>query len=241
MSFFYGVSQEKIDFRTDAVSQYISRIASKDRILDIGGRNQQSKSNRRLRQLSTNPRSKIVSTDVVSDYKPDIVDDIASSNIESESFDSIYCSSILQFVTDCDAAIKNMYRILAKGGELYIYVPFFLRITGAIDGEKDLHRFTFIDLDRMLNSFSDYRLFVPDEKGYGGVLLELLTHSKITRFPVTHSFFSQLVNLILTVAIAAKYASNNIQRKYHNISFSQYKFYHTHLAVNKGICAWALK
>jgi hypothetical protein len=70
----------RIDFRVGARIEYERRIASKDRVLDIGGRNATSHSHKTLRQLSTNTNTSIVSTDVVTDYAPDLVDDICNTN-----------------------------------------------------------------------------------------------------------------------------------------------------------------
>ena len=124
MDLFQGI-KNRIDWRINNRIEYETRVASKDTILDIGGRNMQSKSNRRLRQLSTNSKTKIVSTDIIGDYNPDIVDDICNSKIETDSYDSVYCDAILEHVHDNLAAIKNIHRILKPGGELYLR-PFFL-------------------------------------------------------------------------------------------------------------------
>src|SRR4051812_29921990 len=87
--YFYGVRQA-IDFRPEARHMYEQQVASRDLVLDVGGRNSQSRSHRQLRDLSTNPNTRIVSTDVVDDYEPDLVDDICHSNIESETYDAVY-------------------------------------------------------------------------------------------------------------------------------------------------------
>ena len=39
----------------------------------------------------------------------------------------------------------------------------------------DYHRFTFTEVDRILNTFSKHKIFLPDGNGYGGVFWLVLT------------------------------------------------------------------
>ncbi len=237
MDLFQGI-RNSIDTRLNARVEYESRIASKDTILDIGGRNEQSKSNQRLRQLSTNSKAKIVSTDIIDDYHPDIVDDICSSNVGSETYDAIYCNAVLEHVKDYEAAISNIHRILKPGGELFIYVPF----AWCFHDQMDFHRFTFSEVNRILKSFSKHKLFLPDGKGYGGVFWQTLTFYEISRFPRLWSLLSTCTNILFTIPIAIKFvvhqAKSNNEPK---ISFREYRFFYTHLFLNHGFCGWAVK
>ena len=79
----------RIDFRVGARIEYERRVASKDRVLDIGGRNAASHSHKTLRELSTNTNTSIVSTDLVADYAPDLVDDICNTQIPPGTFDGV--------------------------------------------------------------------------------------------------------------------------------------------------------
>jgi hypothetical protein len=56
MDLFRGI-KKKIDFRLDARAEYEARVASKDMVLDIGGRNSESQSNKRLHELSNNMKA----------------------------------------------------------------------------------------------------------------------------------------------------------------------------------------
>ena len=40
--------------------------------------------------------AKIVSTDIIGDYQPDVIDDICNSKVESDSYDAVYCNAILE-------------------------------------------------------------------------------------------------------------------------------------------------
>ena len=58
-------------------------------------------------------------------------DDITEMNIESNSFDFIYCSNVLEHVEDDSAAMAELFRVLAPGGTAIVQVP----IKGAITHE----------------------------------------------------------------------------------------------------------
>jgi SAM-dependent methyltransferase len=237
MDLFHGI-RGSIDFRINARLEYEKRVASKDTVLDIGGRNQQSRSNRRLRQLSSNSKTIIVSTDIIADYNPELVDDICKSTIESNSYDAIYCVAILEHVQDYEAAIKNIHRILKPGGELFVYVPFFY----CFHDKMDYHRFTFTEVDRMLSTFSDHKLFLPDCYGYGGVFWQVITFYRIGKFPILLNLLSKCVNALLVIPLTLKYLFK-YKRESNNekVSLKEYWFYYTHLFINHGFCGWATK
>ena len=85
----YQGIKDSIDFRQNARAGYESRVASRDAVLDIGGRNSQSDSAKRILKLSRNPSTKITSTDIIAAYNPDIVDDICNSQIESSTYEQL--------------------------------------------------------------------------------------------------------------------------------------------------------
>jgi SAM-dependent methyltransferase len=228
---------DKIDFRIGARIEYERRVASKDCVLDIGGRNATSHSNRTLRELSTNTSTSIVSTDVVPDYAPDLVDDICNTRIPSESFDGVYCAAVLEHVEDYGAAVKNIHKVLKPGGEVFIYVPFFW----CVHDLMDYHRFTFTELDRMLRSFREYKLFLPDGNGYGGVLWQVLTFYQISKVPSLWRALSAVVNSAIAVPLTLAYVLTRRQQTTNDISLRQYRFYYLHLRMNHGFCAWARK
>lgn len=235
MDLFHGI-QNNIDLRLNCRVEYETRVASKDTILDVGGKNQKSRSNRRLRQLSSNPKTKIVSTDIIADYKPDLVDDICNSKLEENSYDAIYCDAILEHVQDYEAAIKNIHRILKPGGELFVYVPFFF----CFHDKMDYHRFTFTEVDRLLSVFDKHKLFLPNGNGYGEVFWEVLTFYQIEKFPSILNLLSKCVNSLLAIPLRLKFMlDRDKESNGRKISFREYLFYYTHLYINNGFCGWA--
>jgi len=228
---------DRIDFRVGARIEYERRVASKDRVLDIGGRNATSHSQKTLRELSTNTNTSIVSTDIVADYAPDLVDDICDTQIPSGTFDGVYCAAVLEHVEDYAAAVNNIHKVLKWGGEVFIYVPFFW----CFHDLMDYHRFTFTELDRMLRVFREYKLFLPDGNGYGGVLWQVLTFYQISKFPKLWHALSAVVNAAIAVPLTLAYFATRSTRTPNEISLSQYRFYYIHLRMNHGFCAWARK
>ena len=105
----------------------------------------------------------------------------------------------------------------------------------------DYHRFTFTELDRMLRTFSEYRLFLPDANGYGGVLWQVLTFYQICKFPRLWRVLSALVNSAVNVPVTLAYLLTRRNHTDHEITLSQYRFYYLHLRMNHGFCAWARK
>jgi SAM-dependent methyltransferase len=236
MRLFKG-TQDKIDFRVSARIEYERRVASKDTVLDVGGRNSTSSSNRKLRELSTNTKTRIISTDVIAEYAPDLVDDICNTQIASGTFDGVYCAAVLEHVEDYVSAVNNIHKILKPGGEVFIYVPFFW----CVHDFMDYHRFTFTELARMLRIFGEYRLFVPDGNGYGGVLWQVLTFYQISKWPKVWRALSALVNSAIAVPVTLTYLLNGRNHTGNDITLSQYRFYYLHLRMNHGFCAWARK
>jgi SAM-dependent methyltransferase len=233
---FRGI-QDVIDFRVDARIDYERRVASKDTVLDVGGRNSTSNSHRKLRALSTNSQTQIVSTDVIREYAPDLVDDICNTRIASGTFDGVYCDAILEHVEDYVSAVNNIHKVLKPGGEVFIYVPFFW----CFHDVMDYHRFTFTELDRLLRSFSEYRIFLSDATGYGGVFWQVVTFYQIARFPKLWRALSALVNVVISVPLTLAYLLNGRHQTGNAITLSQYRFYFLHLRMNHGFCAWARK
>ena len=233
----YQGIRDRIDRRFDARKEYETRIASMDVVLDIGGRNRHSISHRHLTELSTNPTTQIVSTDIVADYGPDIVDNICDSKLDSDSFDSVNCVSILEHVRDYQAAIGHIHRILKPGGEAFFYVPFFW----GFHDQTDHHRFTFAEVDRMTGDFSDRKIMLPDGNGYGGVMWLLLTFFQIAKFPTLWHWLSKISNALLVIPLTLSYAYARWFGSKSPESLRDYLFYYTHLFVNHGFCIWVRK
>lgn len=239
MDLFRGI-HDKIDFRLNAREEYETRVASKDRILDVGGRNRFSRSRKQLNSLSQNLNSRIICTDIIPTYNPDIVDDICNTSIRPNSFDAVYCEAVLEHVDEYWKAIDNIHSILKKNGEAFFYVPFMFHFHDYMD----YHRFTFTEVARMLSRFSSVKIFVPGRNdGFGWVAWYVLTMTTITKFDRLHKILSRMTDSTLKYFLSLMYKikKREIQAKHDDISHDDFCYYYTYLFMNHGFCAWAKK
>ncbi len=93
----------------------------------------------------------------------------------------------------------------------------------------------------MLRIFPEYRLFLPDGNGYGGVLWQVLTFYQISKFPRLWRTLSAVVNSAIAVPLTLAYVLTRRHQTANDISLRQYRFYYLHLRMNHGFCAWARK
>lgn len=239
LNYFRGI-RDKIDTRNNAADEYATRVASKNRVIDIGGKNKFSGSGRKIRLFCKNPNSTLISTDILPEYQPDIVDDICNTSIRYNSFDGIFCEAVLEHVTEYWKAVDNIYSILQKGGEVFISVPFFQ----PFHGKTDYHRFTFTEVERMLEKFSEVKVFTRGRKlsGYGFVFWQVLTfgqfNSFIRRFPRLGKLFIIMVNSLLKMGL---YIAYKYKRKERQVSFEEYSFFFIYLMYTPSVYAWAKK
>ena len=234
---FHGI-KDKIDFRVDARVDYETRVVSKSKLLDVGGRNNESRSRTRIRELNNNLNNMVVSTDIIADYHPDLVDDICNTEIEASTYDGVYCDAILEHVTEYWKAVDNIHTILKPGGEAFFYVPFFYPFHDLMDH----HRFTFTEMHRMLGQFSEVRIFLPEaESGYGYVFWYITTFGAISKFPHIHRFLSGLFNSLFKIGLYFAYKLKLGRLKTREYTFPEMAFFYIYLAVNHGFCAWVKK
>ena len=134
----------------------------KKNILDIGGGLRITKSNRIdqshswMFPLIEKVNFKVV--DPVLDYNPDIVADIHNLPMAENSIGGIFCIAVLEHVEDPIRATAEMYRVLEKGGLVFIYVPFLYYYHAHGGYYKDYWRFTEDSIKYMCKSFSNIEI-----------------------------------------------------------------------------------
>ena len=222
-----------IEFDLDARAAFEASVVSKPRVLDIGGRNKESISSRNISAMNQCDQNTVVCTDILAEYRPDLVDDICNTSIRSGTFDGVYCVAILEHVTEYWKAVDNIYDVLVPGGEAFFYVPFFY----PFHDEMDHHRFTYAEIVRILKPFSEIKLLMPGkDSGYGYVFWYLNTLSAISRVPRIHTLLTRAFNWVLRLALYPIYLRSSSE-----YTFEEFTFFYTHLAVNHGFCAWVKK
>jgi SAM-dependent methyltransferase len=91
--------------------------------------------------------NKVIKSDILdinkNNTEANIIGDIKRLHTISENtYDCIILTQVLQFIDDFDAAIRECYRILKKGGVLLVTLPSISRIDCVARTEGDFWRFT---------------------------------------------------------------------------------------------------
>ena len=162
--------------------------------------------------LSIDPR--VIDVDFYPYPNVKVVADAANLPFENNSIDGIICQSLLEHVSDADAVIKEIKRVLKSGGWLYVSVPFIL---GFHSAPMDYRRWTAMGLEK---SFAEF-----EEKSSGPACGPTLAFTRIAGewlslvlsfgisglYQLWNLFFMLIflpVNLLDYVFIRYKFASN---------------------------------
>ena len=96
----------------------IKEIAKEKNILDIGGGFKFQKELSKYKYLFKN--SNYQTLDAEKKYNPDIIGDICNIPLNNESVDVVICKAVLEHVPEPQKAVKEIYRILKKGGKCFV-------------------------------------------------------------------------------------------------------------------------
>jgi len=123
------------------------------------------------RQLVENFCSEYVSVDIMDRHgELDIVGDIQHlTQVEDSSFDSVFCSQVLEHLPHPEKALAEFHRILSSGGHVVISVP---HLSALHDEPHDYFRYTPYGLSNLLEEAG---FEVLELKSSGG-LITFLTH-----------------------------------------------------------------
>lgn len=90
-------------------------------VLDVGGGERFTKWLAEYKDLFKNTDYRTMDYD--STTGADVVGDIHNIPLQEESVDAVICSSVLEHVENPILAVKELHRILKKGGKLFVSVP----------------------------------------------------------------------------------------------------------------------
>tara|TARA_R110000822_G_scaffold45541_7_gene121772 strand:+ start:1465 stop:1995 length:531 start_codon:yes stop_codon:yes gene_type:complete len=110
--------------------------------------------------------SKVLTLDIDPESKADIIADLCNDNsdkIQSNYFDSILCTEVLEHTLQPFKAADELYRIIKPGGKLYLTTPFNFRIHGPL---PDCWRFSEHGLRSIFSNWSSIQIeSVESERG----------------------------------------------------------------------------
>jgi SAM-dependent methyltransferase len=95
-------------------------------------------------------RQDIINVDICKYDEVDVVADIINLPIEDEKIDLIINLATLEHIDKAEDALREMFRILKPGGEIFSYVPFIVPFHGA---PQDFHRWTILGIEKLFAKF----------------------------------------------------------------------------------------
>jgi SAM-dependent methyltransferase len=172
------------------VSEFLTSLSSGQSILDIGCGDQ------RFKKFVPKTASYICL-----DYEPtkrkhykripdpDIIGDVRALPIESNSFDRVLCTEVLEHVSEPISSITEMVRILKPNGKLILTVPF---LFPEHDTPHDFHRYTLYGIKYDCERVGLKVVKIVKLGGVGTMLIGLLTrisHNLVTSTALGKLFF----------------------------------------------------
>lgn len=134
------------------IEEKITDISKEKFILDLGGGARFQKWLSKYEPLFD--QDSYHTMDIDDTTGPDIIGDIHQIPLSDGSVDAIICSSVLEHVENPILAVREMYRILKKGGKLFIYVPSTYPYHARVGHYPDMWRFFDDSLIFMCKDFS---------------------------------------------------------------------------------------
>lgn len=134
----------------------LKKISQEKIILDVGGGERFTKWLKEYKDILEVRDYKTFDYD--SKTNPDVVGDIHSIPLPDESIDAIICSSVLEHVENPNLAVKEMHRILKKGGKIFVYVPSIYPYHARKGHYPDYWRIFDDTLERLFSKFTHVKL-----------------------------------------------------------------------------------
>ena len=98
----------------------LSNLPSSKIVIDVGGKRAKKKGLFNVDEYF----KKVLYVNIDKSVEPDFVCDANNMPFKSEYADIVICSDMLEHTQDPIGAIREIYRVLKKGGKAYICVPF---------------------------------------------------------------------------------------------------------------------
>jgi SAM-dependent methyltransferase len=147
------------------------------------------------------PSQRLVRFDIDPDQDPDIAGDAHAMPIADEAFDFALCLSVLEHVRDPYQVVRETFRVLRPGGEVFAWVPF----TFAVHGFPiDVSRFTREGL-MVVYEEAGFEVVRADADRYSGAFMNLSNAVHFTLPRRSHRRWVRGANRALFLAARAGY------------------------------------
>ena len=100
-------------------------------------------------------RKGVVNVDIEKFEHVDVVADATELPFPDESADAVVIDNVLEHVRDSEKAVKGMYRVLKKGGRIFVATPFLMVYHSS---PYDFRRYTAEGLRELLRDFEEEEL-----------------------------------------------------------------------------------
>ncbi len=164
------------------LKKYIKKYAN-GVILDVGS--------------SLSPYKKIIkyekylSLDIDSKNNPDIVSDIHNIKWESDYFDTVIATEVLEHLENPKIALDEIYRILKKNGHVILTTRFFYPYHPQ---PKDYYRFTKDSLNFLFNKFEDIKIISHGNRLH--ILWQIINNNKNISCGRIQKIFNIFLNVL---------------------------------------------
>lgn len=102
-------------------------------------------------------RKDVINADIFAFDEVDIVADATDLQINTESVDCIINIAMMEHVPYPDKVVREMHRILRKGGQIFCYLPFMPPFHAAPD---DFYRWTISGARELFSEFNEVKVFM---------------------------------------------------------------------------------
>ncbi|MFH1759255.1 MAG: methyltransferase domain-containing protein [Patescibacteria group bacterium] len=167
------------------IKEKIKEISKGKIVLDLGGGKRFEKWLVEYENLFSDCDYKTLDRD--SSTNPNILADVHNIPLADESVDSVICSSVLEHVKDPCRVVGEIYRILRKGGKVFVYVPSIYPYHGTRGHYQDYWRFFDDTLYFMFKNFSN--LEIKKRGGYFRALVHFFpfqAHFHFLLYPLSY-------------------------------------------------------
>jgi len=118
----------------------------------------------------------IISIDIDSVKKPDIIMDVCNMSFNDSTFDIVVMMEVLEHVADTKSAVQEIFRVLRNGGKVLVSTPYIL---GIHEEPYDYYRFTKYGLIEIFKNFSE--VSVTERNGYASATMTLFMRLIISK------------------------------------------------------------